>query len=92
MAFDEATGTSYQFVQDKSTAAPAVASHVWLCTIRFSNPRAPRRVARGVAWDAAADIRKNSPPTFWRAVGGLSEENQHQLRYLASAHVLLYLV
>ena len=77
-AFDEATGTSYQFVQDNhSRSSRGVLRGLHY---QIQQPQGKLvRVARGKVWDVAVDIRKNSP-TFGRWVGAeLSEENQHQL-------------
>lgn len=77
-AFDEATGTSYQFVQDNhSRSSRGVLRGLHY---QIQQPQGKLvRVARGKVWDVAVDIRKNSL-TFGRWVGAeLSEENQHQL-------------
>ncbi|WP_404301562.1 dTDP-4-dehydrorhamnose 3,5-epimerase [Alicycliphilus denitrificans] len=78
-AFDEATGTRHQFVQDnhsRSTKGVLRGLHYQL------PPHAQGklvRVVRGAVWDVAVDIRKSSP-TFGQWVGAeLSEDNQHQL-------------
>ena len=78
-AFNEATGTNYQFVQDnhsRSTKGVLRGLHYQL------PPHAQGklvRVVRGKVWDVAVDIRENSP-TFGQWVGvELSEDNQHQL-------------
>ena len=77
-AFDEATGTSYQFVQDNhSRSSKGVLRGLHY---QIQQPQGKLvRVARGRVWDVAVDIRKNSP-TFGQWVGAeLSEDNQHQL-------------
>ena len=78
-AFDAATGTSLQFVQDNhSRSAQGVLRglHYQLA------PKAQGklvRVVRGVVFDVAVDIRQSSP-TFGHWVGvELSEDNQRQL-------------
>lgn len=77
-AFDEATCTSYQFVQDNhSRSSKGVLRGLHY---QIQQPQGKLvRVARGRVWDVAVDIRKNSP-TFGQWVGAeLSEDNQHQL-------------
>ena len=77
-AFDEATGTSYQFVQDNhSRSSRGVLRGLHY---QIQQPQGKLvRVARGKVWDVAVDIRKGSP-TFGQWVGvELSENNQHQL-------------
>ena len=78
-AFDAATGTRFNFVQDNhSRSARGVLRglHYQLA------PKAQGklvRVARGAVFDVAVDIRQGSP-TFGRWVGvELSEDNQRQL-------------
>lgn len=78
-AFDEATGTNYQFVQDnhsKSSRGVLRGLHYQL------SPKAQGklvRVVQGKVWDVAVDIRKNSP-TFGQWVGEeLSADNHKQL-------------
>ena len=78
-AFDAATGTSLQFVQDnhsRSSRGVLRGLHYQLA------PRAQGklvRVVRGAVFDVAVDIRRSSP-TFgnWTGVV-LNEDNQHQL-------------
>lgn len=78
-AFNEATGTDYQFVQDNhSRSAKGV-----LRGLHYQEPPHAQgklvRVVRGAVFDVAVDIRKNSP-TFGQWVGTeLSEENHRQL-------------
>ena len=77
-AFNEATGTNYQFVQDnhsRSTKGVLRGLHY-----QIAQPQGKLvRVARGRVWDVAVDIRKGSP-SFGQWVGAeLSEDNQHQL-------------
>lgn len=77
-AFNEATGTNYQFVQDNhSRSSKGVLRGLHY---QIQQPQGKLvRVARGRVWDVAVDIRKNSP-TFGQWVGAeLSEDNQHQL-------------
>ncbi len=78
-AFDAATGTDFQFVQDnhsRSTRGVLRGLHYQL------PPHAQGklvRVVRGGVWDVAVDIRRGSP-TFGQWVGEeLSEDNQRQL-------------
>ena len=77
-AFDEATGTNHQFVQDNhSRSAQGVLRGLHY---QIQHPQGKLvRVVRGRVWDVAVDIRKSSP-TFGQWVGAeLSEDNQHQL-------------
>ena len=77
-AFDEATGTNHQFVQDNhSRSAQGVLRGLHY---QIQHPQGKLvRVARGSVWDVAVDIRKGSP-SFGQWVGAeLSEDNQHQL-------------
>ena len=77
-AFNEATGTSHQFVQDNhSRSAKGVLRGLHY---QVEQPQGKLvRVARGRVWDVAVDIRQDSP-TFGQWVGTeLSEDNQHQL-------------
>ena len=78
-AFDEATGTNYQFVQDnhsKSSRGVLRGLHYQL------SPKAQGklvRVVQGRVWDVAVYIRKGSP-TFGQWVGEeLSADNHKQL-------------
>ena len=78
-AFNEATGTDHQFVQDNHSRS----SRGVLRGLHYQLPPNAQgklvRVARGKVWDVAVDIRKSSP-TFGQWVGAeLSEDNQHQL-------------
>lgn len=77
-AFNEATGTNHQFVQDNhSRSAKGVLRGLHY---QIQQPQGKLvRVVRGAVFDVAVDIRKSSP-TFGRWVGvELSEDNQHQL-------------
>ncbi|AEB83026.1 dTDP-4-dehydrorhamnose 3,5-epimerase [Alicycliphilus denitrificans] len=77
-AFDEATGTNFQFVQDNhSRSGRGVLRGLHY---QVQQPQGKLvRVVRGAVWDVAVDIRRNSP-TFGRWVGAeLSEDNQRQL-------------
>lgn len=78
-AFNDATGTNYQFVQDnhsKSSCGVLRGLHYQL------PPKAQGklvRVVQGEVWDVAVDIRKGSP-TFGQSVGvELSADNHKQL-------------
>ena len=78
LAFNEATGTNHQFVQDnhsRSTKGVLRGLHY-----QIQQPQGKLvRVARGAVFDVAVDIRKCSP-TFGKWVGvELSEENQRQM-------------
>jgi dTDP-4-dehydrorhamnose 3,5-epimerase len=77
-AFNEATGTSHQFVQDnhsRSTQGVLRGLHY-----QIQQPQGKLvRVVQGAVFDVAVDIRKNSP-TFGQWVGAeLSADNHHQL-------------
>ena len=77
-AFNEATGTHFQFVQDNhSRSGRGVLRGLHY---QVEQPQGKLvRVARGRVWDVAVDIRQDSP-TFGQWVGTeLSEDNQHQL-------------
>ena len=77
-AFNEATGTHFQFVQDNhSRSGRGVLRGLHY---QVQQPQGKLvRVARGRVWDVAVDIRQGSP-TFGQWVGTeLSEDNQHQL-------------
>jgi dTDP-4-dehydrorhamnose 3,5-epimerase len=77
-AFDEATGTSHQFVQDNhSCSAKGVLRGLHY---QIQQPQGKLvRVVRGAVLDVAVDLRKSSP-TFGQWVAEeLSETNQHQL-------------
>ena len=77
-AFNEATGTNHQFVQDNHSRS----SRGVLRGLHYQIQQAQGklvRVARGAVFDVAVDIRRSSP-TFGQWVGvELSEDNQHQL-------------
>lgn len=77
-AFNEATGTNHQFVQDNhSRSAKGVLRGLHY---QIQQPQGKLvRVVRGAVFDVAVDIRKSSP-TFGKWVGvELSEENHKQL-------------
>ena len=77
-AFNEATGTNHQFVQDNhSRSSRGVLRGLHY---QIQQPQGKLvRVARGAVFDVAVDIRRSSP-TFGQWVGAeLSEDNQHQL-------------
>ena len=77
-AFNEATDTSYQFVQDNhSRSAKDVLRGLHY---QIQQPQGKLvRVVSGAVFDVAVDIRRNSP-TFGKWVGvGLSAENHRQL-------------
>jgi len=77
-AFNEATGTNYQFVQDNhSRSAKGVLRGLHY---QVEQPQGKLvRVVRGAVFDVAVDIRKSSP-TFGKWVGvELTEENHQQL-------------
>jgi dTDP-4-dehydrorhamnose 3,5-epimerase len=77
-AFNEATATCHQFVQDNhSRSGRGVLRGLHY---QIEQPQGKLvRVARGTVWDVAVDIRK-SAPTFGQWVGAeLSEDNQRQL-------------
>ncbi|MDB5843966.1 MAG: dTDP-4-dehydrorhamnose 3,5-epimerase [Polaromonas sp.] len=77
-AFNEATGTDYQFVQDNhSRSSQGVLRGLHY---QVEQPQGKLvRVARGRVFDVAVDIRQASP-TFGRWVGlELSEDNHRQL-------------
>ena len=78
-AFNEATGTNFEFVQDNHSRS----SKGVLRGLHYQLPPHAQgklvRVVRGAVWDVAVDIRRSSP-TFGQWVGAeLSEDNQHQL-------------
>ena len=77
-AFNDATGTNHQFVQDNHSRS----SRGVLRGLHYQIQQAQGklvRVARGAVFDVAVDIRRSSP-TFGQWVGAqLSEDNQHQL-------------
>ncbi|MBF5004029.1 dTDP-4-dehydrorhamnose 3,5-epimerase [Diaphorobacter caeni] len=77
-AFNEATGTKHDFVQDnhsRSTRGVLRGLHY-----QIQQPQGKLvRVVRGSVFDVAVDIRRSSP-TFGQWVGAeLTEDNQHQL-------------
>ena len=77
-AFNEATGTNYQFVQDNhSRSSKGVLRGLHY---QIQQPQGKLvRVARGAVFDAAVDIRKSSP-TFGQWAGvELREDNNKQL-------------
>ena len=77
-AFNEATRTDYQFVQDNhSRSARGVLRGLHY---QIKQPQGKLvRIARGTVFDVAVDIRKSSP-TFGKWVGvELSEDNRRQL-------------
>ena len=77
-AFNEATGTHFQFVQDNhSRSGRGVLRGLHY---QVQQPQGKLvRVVRGAVWDVAVDIRQGSS-TFGQWVGAeLSEDNQHQL-------------
>lgn len=77
-AFNDATGTDHQFVQDNhSRSARGVLRGLHY---QIEQPQGKLvRVARGAVFDVAVDIRKSSP-TFGKWVGvELSEDNHRQL-------------
>ena len=77
-AFNQATGTDYQFLQDNhSRSAKGVLRGLHY---QIQQPQGKLvRVVRGAVFDVAVDIRKSSP-TFGQWVGvELSEDNQRQL-------------
>jgi dTDP-4-dehydrorhamnose 3,5-epimerase len=77
-AFDEATGTQHQFVQDNHSRSSKGVLRGLHYQIRQPQGKLVR-VARGKVWDVAVDIRKGSP-TFGQWVGaGLTEDNHRQL-------------
>lgn len=77
-AFNEATGTDHQFVQDNHSRS----SNGVLRGLHYQieQPQGKLvRVVRGAVWDVAVDLRKSSP-TFGQWVGqALSEDNHCQL-------------
>lgn len=78
-AFNQATGTNFQFVQDNHSRS----SRGVLRGLHYQLPPHAQgklvRVVRGTVWDVAVDIRRGSP-TFGQWVGEeLSEDNHKQL-------------
>jgi dTDP-4-dehydrorhamnose 3,5-epimerase len=77
-AFNEATGTNHQFVQDNhSRSSRGVLRGLHY---QIQQPQGKLvRVVQGAVFDVAVDIRKSSP-TFGQWVGAeLSADNHHQL-------------
>jgi len=77
-AFNEATGTNHQFVQDNhSRSAKGVLRGLHY---QIQQPQGKLvRVVRGAVFDVAVDVRRSSP-TFGQWVGvELSEDNHKQL-------------
>jgi len=76
-AFNEATGTNHQFVQDNhSRSAKGVLRGLHY---QIQQPQGKLvRVVRGAAFDVAVDIRKSSP-TFGKWVGIELTEDNHKL-------------
>lgn len=76
--FNEATGTSYQFVQDNHSRSSKGVLRGLHYQIRQPQGKLVR-VAQGAVFDVAVDIRKSSP-TFGQWVGvELSADNHRQL-------------
>ena len=77
-AFNEATGTSHQFVQDNHSRSSKGVLRGLHYQIQQPQGKLVRMV-RGAVFDVAVDIRKSSP-TFGKWVGvELSEDNQRQI-------------
>ena len=77
-AFNDATGTKYQFVQDNHSRSSKDVLRGLHYQIQQPQGKLVR-VVRGAVFDVAVDIRKSSP-TFGQWVGvELSEENHKQL-------------
>ena len=77
-AFNEATGTHHQFVQDNHSRSARGVLRGLHYQIRQPQGKLVQ-VVRGAVFDVAVDIRKDSP-TFGKWVGvELSEENHRQL-------------
>ena len=77
-AFNEATGTNYQFVQDNHSRSSKDVLRGLHYQIQQPQGKLVR-VVRGAVFDVAVDIRKSSP-TFGQWVGvELSEDNHRQL-------------
>ena len=76
-AFNQATGTNYEFVQDNHSRS----SKGVLRGLHYQLPPHAQgklvRVVRGAVWDVAVDIRKNSP-TFGQWVGETLTEDNHK--------------
>lgn len=77
-AFNQATGTDFQFVQDNHSKSSRGVLRGLHYQIRQPQGKLVR-VVQGAVFDVAVDIRKNSP-TFGQWVGvELSADNQRQL-------------
>ena len=77
-AFNEATGTNYQFVQDNHSRSSLGVLRGLHYQIRQPQGKLVR-VVSGAVFDVAVDIRKSSP-TFGRWIGlELSADNHRQL-------------
>lgn len=77
-AFDEATGTRHQFVQDNHSRSSRGVLRGLHYQIQHPQGKLVR-VVNGAVFDVAVDMRKSSP-TFGRWVGAeLSADNRHQL-------------
>ena len=76
--FDEATGTSHQFVQDNHSRSARGVLRGLHYQVHHAQGKLVR-VATGAVWDVAVDIRPQSP-TFGKWVGvELSVDNQRQM-------------
>ena len=77
-AFNDATGTNHQFVQDNhSRSAQGVLRGLHY---QIQQPQGKLvRVVRGAVIDVAVDIRKSSPTFGQRVAEELSEDNHRQL-------------
>jgi dTDP-4-dehydrorhamnose 3,5-epimerase len=75
-AFDEATGTNYQFVQDNHSRSAMGVLRGLHYQIQQSQGKLVR-VVRGAVFDVAVDIRKSSP-TFGQWVGIELTEGSHK--------------
>ena len=76
-AFNEATGTDYQFVQDNHSRSGKGVLRGLHYQVQNAQGKLVR-VARGRVFDVAVDVRKGSP-TFGQWAGvELSEDNQRQ--------------
>lgn len=78
-AFNEATGTNHQFVQDNHSRSSKGVLRGLHYQLGPKTQGKLVRVVRGAVFDVAVDIRRSSP-TFGRWVGvELSEDNHKQL-------------